>query len=262
LKRTDIFVYRAYDLYLDKGSEMKRVFLLGGYDLEMLEIRRMLERHKENFIDKHLKWGAQLSCYKDELNNEDEFIGIELEPDIETPKYYIEIDHHGEKRKCKSSLEQVAALLNVELNRWQKLVAANDVHYIIGLKELAATQEEIESVRAADRRAQGISEDDEHLAQESLSLSQESHIIYSKTSYFSAVSDRVFNKFTHYVIYNERKVVFYGYKIEKVISFLENKNLDTQDYYYGGSDFGFVGVKENILSSEKIKSLIEDFKYE
>ena len=49
------------------------IFLLGGYDLEMVEIRNLLFAYKASstpefqidFIDKQLQWGAKLSNYND-----------------------------------------------------------------------------------------------------------------------------------------------------------------------------------------------------
>jgi len=237
---------------------MNRVFLLGGSDLEMQEIRKLLEQNNQKFIDKNLKWGARLSHYKDEINDYDEFIGIELQRDILPPANYIEIDHHGENSHKKSSLEQVADLLEVSLNRWHSLVAANDTRYIEGLKTLGATPQEIEKIRHADRVAQGVTPEDEKLAQDSLA-STDSYIIYSKTPHFSTVSDRIYDKFTHYIIYNENKVLFYGFSIEKLLLFLEQKQTSAENYYYGGGDFGFFGIKENVLSSDEIKQLIKEF---
>jgi hypothetical protein len=49
------------------NKNMDYSFFLGGYDLEMLEIRKILEscgyKENEDFFDKKLKWGAKLSEY-------------------------------------------------------------------------------------------------------------------------------------------------------------------------------------------------------
>ena len=44
----------------------QKVFLLGGYDLEMLTIKQMLEERGDSVvIDKHLRWdNAKLSKYQ------------------------------------------------------------------------------------------------------------------------------------------------------------------------------------------------------
>ena len=47
---------------------MRHRFFLGGRDLEMAEIRKLLDRHARDRIeDRHLPWGAKLSQYRDEL---------------------------------------------------------------------------------------------------------------------------------------------------------------------------------------------------
>ena len=45
----------------------KKVFLLGGYDLEMLEIKKILDSKNVEYKDKNLSWGAKLSDYQDIL---------------------------------------------------------------------------------------------------------------------------------------------------------------------------------------------------
>ena len=45
-----------------------KLFLLGGQDLEMLEIKKLLERENIAYKDKNLKWGAKLSDYQNELS--------------------------------------------------------------------------------------------------------------------------------------------------------------------------------------------------
>ncbi len=244
---------------LCKGNKMQRVFLLGGYDLEMIEIRKILEEKKETFIDRKLLWGATLSSYEDILNNRDEFIAIELEEDIALPKNYILIDHHGKNSHKSSSIQQIAKLLNIKLNRWQKLVSENDYAYISGMKKLHATDKEIDEIRKADRESQGVSDEDEKLAQESINQSNGKNTIKSRTPHFSAVSDRVYSTFTQYIIFNDKKVSFYGYKIEKLIDFLSLHKIAENNYYYGGGNFGFLGIKENVLKEREIVNLLRIF---
>ncbi|MCT7586798.1 CorA family divalent cation transporter [Aliarcobacter butzleri] len=245
--------------------ENKRVFLLGGKDLEMNEIEKILSSKNEKFENKNLSWGAKLSFYKEELEKykNDESItiyGIELEKDIEISNDYIEIDHHGKNDDKPSSLEQIAKILNINLTKEQKLIAANDSRYICGMKNLCATQDKIENIRKLDRKIQGVTQEDEELAKESINSSQDRYI-YSKTSYFSAISDEVYFKFPNYVIYNDDKILFYGYKKQNILDFLkEQKNISEKDFYYGGGEFGFVGIKDKILQKEEIETLIEEFK--
>ena len=242
------------------------IFLLGGYDLEMLEIKEILNKENINYEDKKLTWGAKLSDYKDVLKKYEDkeliIYGIELESDVELPKNYVEIDHHGKNDDKPSSLEQVAKILNIELSSEQILIAANDSRYIGGMKNLCATKEEIDNIRKKDREAQGINVDDEELAKASLNIAlcNKSNLISSKTPKFAAVSDLAYGRFDNYVIYNDLKIVFYGYKKENILEFFKSQNIEESNYYYGGGEFGFVGIKDNILDEEKIKLLIEEFK--
>jgi len=236
-----------------------KLFLLGGYDLEMLEIKELLKSKNIDYKDKELKWGAKLSDYKEFLNFDGTLYGIELEQDIEPPKNYIEIDHHGKNDHKLSSLEQVAKILGIELRRRdQKLIAANDSRYISGMKALCATKEEIDEIRARDRAFQGVTKEDEELALQSINEATSNHI-YSKTSHFSAVSDLVYDKFNNYIIYNDLKILFYGYKKSNILDFLSTQNVIESSYYYGGGDFGFVGIKEDAITKGEIKKLIDEF---
>ena len=244
----------------------KKLFLLGGQDLEMMEIRNLLILNNEEFEDKNLSWGAKLNDYKTVLDKyKDENItiyGIELEADITPTKNYVEIDHHGKNDDKSSSLEQVAEILKIKLNDDQMLIAKNDSRYISGMKCLCATQEKIDEIRAKDRKAQGITQEDEDLAKASLNIAlcNKSNYIFSKTSHFSAVSDLAYYKFDNYIIYNDNKIVFYGYKKENILEFLKSQNINEIDFYYGGGNFGFVGIKKNILDKTKIEELLEAFK--
>ena len=244
----------------------KKVFLLGGYDLEMLEIKNILDSKKFEYKDKNLSWeNAKLSAYKSELEkyNEDVIIyGIELESDIEHPKNYVVIDHHGKFDDNSSSLEQVARIINCELTRKQELIAANDSRYISGMENICATKDEINNIRNEDKKVQGITAEDEKLAKESIEAESiyDKNIILSKTPKFSAVSDLAYYKFDNYVIYNNEKVLFYGYKKENIQKFLKSQDIEESKYYSGGGEFGFIGIKDKTFNEDEIRSIIEEFK--
>ena len=235
------------------------LFLLGGYDLEMLEIKSLLDLYNIKYIDKKLSWGAKLSDYKDKLDFNGTIYGIELYEDITPPNNYIAIDHHGQNDYKPSSLEQIAEILNLKLTRKQKLIAANDSRYISGMKALCATQEEINKIRKHDRQMQGITQVDEQKAKESLENST-SNIIYSITPYFSAISDMAYYKYDNYIIYNDTKINFYGYKKDHILSFLDAQNIKETNYYFGGGEFGFVGIKDKVLNKQELETLIKEFK--
>lgn len=125
----------------------KYIFLLGGHDLEMIEIRKILESNSLKFIDKDLSWGAVLSSYQEHFNDTSFFVGIELVRDVLQPKNYIEIDHHNDKSHLPSSIEQLAELLGIRLDRWQTLVAANDKGYIPAMLAMGASRDETREMR-------------------------------------------------------------------------------------------------------------------
>ena len=71
---------------------MKKLFLLGGHDLEMLAIGQMLEGRQDCAVaDRQLRWdNAVLSTYKDILdgNRDCDIYGIELREDMPVPAGY------------------------------------------------------------------------------------------------------------------------------------------------------------------------------
>lgn len=82
-------------------------FLLGGQDLEMVEIAKLLELHEVMFLDAGFAWdGATWSAYMDNehyatqieaaLSAGKKILGVELFGDILTSKEYITIDHHND----------------------------------------------------------------------------------------------------------------------------------------------------------------------
>ncbi|MEX0967663.1 MAG: hypothetical protein WD077_10520 [Bacteroidia bacterium] len=122
------------------------VFLLGGHDLEMAEIRKLLEQHSLPYHDGGLSWNnATLSAYKDIWDDQRFFVGIELREDISPPPKYISIDHHNERSDEPASIAQVAKLLGITIDRWQQLVAANDRGFIPAMERMGAT-----TLRAGD----------------------------------------------------------------------------------------------------------------
>lgn len=103
------------------------VFLLGGHDLEMITIKRMLIdngfEEPGSIADLNLQWGAKLSAYQAWFNDEQTFVGIEL-------------------------------------TREQQLIAANDKGFIHEMEALGAIPEEITDIRHRDREVRGVTEED------------------------------------------------------------------------------------------------------
>jgi len=230
----------------------KRIFLLGGYDLEMKSIKKLLDRYSQKYIDHNLSWGAKLSSYRHDItNNNYIYIAIELIEDIKSPKNYISIDHHNDMQHKKSSLEQVANMLGVKLTRKEKLIALNDSGYIPAMREYGATSDEIDEIRKKDRKAQGVSKEDEKLAIDSIANRKKENgilIIEALTPKFSAIVDRLYGE--DILIYNDNKLNYYGKNVEKVVNKFKDL-VDQKKAYYGGG-FGFFGLSEGSFTKEEI----------
>ena len=156
----------------------ERAFFLGGYDLEMVTIRDLLnEVAPGRVFDKHLSWGARASAYRGEIEATVESGGkpvlIELLDDLDLNGAADTIDHHGPRasQNAPTSLHQLFDLLQLPRERWTRwfdLVAANDRGHIREMRRMGATGEEIVRVRAADRAAQGITPEEERAGEEAI----------------------------------------------------------------------------------------------
>jgi len=228
------------------------LFLLGGADLEMLEIRKLLIKHNRHFIDKRLKWGAKLGSYKHLLADSITYYGIELIEDVPPPPNYIAIDHHNDMQEKKSSIEQIADILGVKLDRYQRLVALNDKGYIPAMVAYGATEVEVELIRERDREAQGVSRDDELLAEISIEESLRDAdivVVGARTEKFSPIADRLYGE--NILIYSEKKLNYYGRDVERLVKYYRDDIAKKRAYYGGG--FGFFGLAEGRWSSSELK---------
>lgn len=122
----------------------------------------------------------------------------------------VNIDHHRYENEDRShplsSLEQVAQLLGVELTRWQRLIAANDVGWIPAMERLGATQAEIDAIRALDRRAQGITPRDELEAQRAVAARQINGrltTVWMEHARAAAVTDRLYKQYDQLIVLSE-----------------------------------------------------------
>ena len=149
---------------------------LGGYDLEMVEIAKLLAARVDVVVhDHHLDWGARASEYQLEveeaLKQSRQIVLIELIDDLpkEFPRDHLTfVDHHGAEagEDRPTAIEQVFALLDFPAELWTNdlaLVAANDRGHIEGMSRAGATTEQIRDIRERDRRAQGITREEEQL---------------------------------------------------------------------------------------------------
>ena len=242
-----------------------KIFLLGGRDLEMITIREQLDKSKIRYVDRNLDWSnAALSVYEDVLNEYADasrwlIYGIELADDVESPSNYVRIDHHNDYIDRHSSIEQVLSILNLAPDRHQMLVAANDAEYIPGMLALGASAEEIEAIRRADRNAQGVTEEDERLAESAIRDNKSGDpenliVVKSNTSMFSPICDRLF-PYKRLLVYTDDELMFYGLDSGKVRFFL-NDGISQGKVFYGGGDSGYVGTVKGAYSSLEIESMV------
>ena len=236
---------------------MDKIFLLGGLDLEMIEIRKLLESKGMHYEDRHLSWdNAQLSAYKDvlEASPDAEFYGVELQEDYPLPTHYVRIDHHNDFVSHPASILQVAELLGVKPDRHLLLVAANDAEYIPGMEKLGATKEEIDEIRRLDRQCQGVTDKDEKDAQDSIDKNLISYnnilIVESLTSHFSTICDRLY-PYRRLLIYTDAEWVFYGEGKKLLVDAFKNE-IDNNQVYHGGGDCGYIGSVRNVFTTKEI----------
>jgi hypothetical protein len=185
-------------------------FFLGGHDAEMMEIKNILSIHGYPFEDADLQWdNAKVSAYRDKLASfpADKIpVLIELGIDMAVPGNKKIIDHHGKNAGSdkKTSLEQIAELLQIQLTRDQQLISANDRGHIRGMLAMGATPEEIEKIRLSDRNAQKITDQDYIFAYEAIAQIQEPFpgfaLIDSKTRRTAAIIDQIWNRYQTIII--------------------------------------------------------------
>lgn len=140
-------------------------FFLGGNDLEMQEIKKILSENGVPFEDKNLCWGASASAYAEEIkkaiDNGFTPVLVELKNDISEDLFAkcLVVDHHDAYVGRPASVLQVLEMLNLQPTRQQQLIAANDSGYIPAMLEMGANRSEVEEIRRMDWNAQDISED-------------------------------------------------------------------------------------------------------
>ena len=236
------------------------VFLLGGHDLEMITIKQLLIDNGfsegTTMADLNLQWGAKLSDYQNLFNDQQTFVGIELIQDIAPPPLYINIDHHNENSNKSSSLEQVSGMLGLELNHEQLLIAANDRGYIPAMLEMGATPEEVADIRRRDREAQGVTEEDERLGEQSikenLTIENSITVVKSLTSKFSTITDRLY-PCDQLLIYTDDELNYFGTGTKLLIQEFD-EFVKHGKSYSGGTGEGFFGLtNDGIVSLGGIK---------
>lgn len=243
---------------------MEKIFLLGGHDLEMLEIKTLLEGEGYDVRDHNLGWeNAELDAYKDvlEQNPNAEFVGVELRDcnHISKKYKYILIDHHNELSYKPAAILQVAALLGKQPDRRMLLVAANDSGYIPAMQAMSATDEEIDAIRRSDRAAQGISMTDEILAEETVANNVLEYgqllVVKSKTSKFASICDRLY-PYQRLIIYTDVEWMYYGEGKAELVTDL-SEDISMNIVFHGGSDKGYIGCTRGAYGKKEIEQFVK-----
>lgn len=259
-----------------------RLFVCPKNDAEALRIAEILKERGEKVLITGQGWGASWENLEEEVKKEVEELwkkyqlGLSSRPVV----YGIElqgkalnvlcenIDHHAyadeDRSNSKSSLEQVAEIINYEMSLYDKFVAANDTGYIPKMLELAKeynlsekeTQDIIKKVRALDRKGQGVTEEQEEQAEKAISNMikvNDKIVIKSPHSKCATYTDRLFGEYKELIIFSDDgEVNYYGKK--SVIDHLFN---DYQGWKGGDieNDNGFWGgypPKEDFKKIEKL----------
>lgn len=246
---------------------MPTVFLLGGQDLEMQEIARLLDNQDILYFDRKLHWdNASLEAYLPELEKYGnlpgtDLYGIELQDNGLAEQYnnYFLIDHHNENQGKIASLLQVAELLHLSPTREQLLIAANDAAYIPGMLALDASPAEIEDIRLRDRAAQGVTGEEEKLAQQAITENLEKCpaliLVRALSPHFSPICDRLW-PYRKLLIYTDDTLCYYGEGKEQLIATFEIE-LRQSRMYHGGGKNGFLGTARGKWKVEEIQQLKE-----
>lgn len=248
----------------------EKIFLLGGHDLEMLEIERLLKQARCRYFDRGLSWAtASLDAYVAELEkygNQPGIIiyGVELRDGSLAGRYnnYSLIDHHNEFQERKSSLEQISDILELKLTRYQNLVAANDRGYIPAMQASGATCEEIQTIRRQDRAAQGITEEEEILAQKAIDEYKEEYgdliIVRAVSPRFSPICDRLW-PYRKLLVFTDDLLCYYG-KGKHYLTTIFEQDMKLCKMYHGGGNDGFIGCGAGYYTQERICELIAEIK--
>jgi hypothetical protein len=259
------------------------LFLLGGYDHEMVVIRRILldngfravkqpeETTGNAFADGQLNWDtAVLGTYSAFLQWPGQIYGIELrDPDKIAPGNYILIDHHNNLPARPAAIEQVIDILREIIletplhlpdARELALIIANDVAHIEGMKQVNATTDEINTIRQADRTAQGVTPEEEIWAAADINNAQVVNgatVVYTRCTHFSPVTDRLY-PCERLLVYNDESLCYFGYGANTMLKAAYHKEISNGTAYSGGAGEGYFGISKGKLEKKALKALTEE----
>ena len=256
---------------------MKKIlfFIVPANDGEAVEIRKILLVKKVDHVVTRQPWGATWAGLEPAVvetvegflstNPSAVVHGIELGGPARWNWNAINIDHHiyrdDNRSNEKSSIEQVALLLGVELTRHQTLIAANDKGWIPALLAMGASANEIKIVRAQDRLSQGVTPDQEAQAVADINGAEvqgTKWLIRCPKGSTSAITDRIFGQYSELLTVDGQngKWIYFGPRHMLFYSLTEGT---TNKARWAGGDpkNGFSGVE--IPSAEAEAKLLAFF---
>lgn len=238
---------------------MKKFFITPVNDGESIEIRNLLQDNNETVIISTQPWGASWTRLEAKVIEQVEKL---LAENPNTQVYGVEfsgkarwnainIDHHqypnDDRRNPKSSLEQVAEILGVELTRHQKLISENDKGYIPAMEQFGASKDEILLVRAQDRLAQGVTPDHERQAVIDLQNAEwcgRKVIVRCPNGATSAITDRIYGQYDEAITIDgvNGKWIYFGNRHHQFFTLTEG-SVNGARWVGGPNESGYSGAE-------------------
>ena len=246
-------------------------------DGEAVQIAKILKDKNVKTLITKQGWGASWDNLEPEIKKEIEelknknfkIFGVELQGSA--PEGVENIDHHrydGDDRSNeRSSLEQVSELIGHELTLYEQFVSANDKGFIPKMIELAKTknlseketQKLINKVRLQDRAAQGITPEQEEIAEKAIQEAEVSDrltVVRMSHSKTATVCDRLYGGYKNLlVISDDGEVNFFGSReVIKKLSDLVKGSWSGGDFEHNNGFWG--GYPQDLDVEKEVKKLL------
>ena len=271
---------------------VKSLWVVPKNDLESQTIIKMLERQGEDVLVTAQGWGASWANLEQDIKNAIQsasissrmIYGIELQGNV---KGAINIDHHKyeneDRSNSKSSIEQVAEILGIDLNSPEYIdecfIAANDKGWIPAMEKLGSEleinedelKEIITNIRRRERMIKGTTLEQEAQAQKAVeelgNLSQKRYYISLELPHSNTgiVTDMLYGKYDNLLITSDDgETNFYGEAeiVNMLIErFSEGKDENGVSHRWASGDhdnlgYGFWGGNYD-LDQETVKVAVQ-----
>lgn len=246
-------------------------------DGEAVQIEKLLKEKNIKTLVTKQGWGASWDGLEPEIkekikeykNKNFEIYGVELQG--QAPEGAINIDHHrydGDDRTNEfSSLEQVAKLVGHRLSLFEEFISANDKGFIPAMLALAKTknlseketQKLINKVRLQDRAAQGITPEQEEIAEKAIQEAEVSDrltVVRMSHSKTATVCDRLYGGYKNLLVISDNgEVNFFGSReVIKKLSDLVKGSWSGGDLEHNNGFWG--GYPQDLDVEKEVKKLL------